>query len=258
MDELVDGPPVIGFPERLDRRMRLGPFPSTRDALKFVTYAAVGGLLAPFTNPWVWLPVVGAGFAVSVWRPDGQAVDERAWAFLAWKVRTVNRGGTRISSFPLVRQGLLELSSHRFVAVIRTGGTPVAYLPPEELARRFERYRELLRSMDSSFAWLSTTVPIRAQTVRPGIPQGDEAEIRAASGYCELVSLLCRRRLLRRVYLVLATPDASPEGIGRLEGRVSSLIENLSALGLRPLRLRDRALAEAARQFGWPAEVRGE
>jgi hypothetical protein len=201
--------------------------------------------------------VVGVGFAVSVWRPDGQAVDERAWAFFAWKVRIVNRRGDRPTGFPLVRQGLLELPSHRFVAVIRTGGTPVAYLPPGELARRFGQYRDLLRSMDPAFAWLSTTVPIRAQAVQPGTPPGDETEGRALSGYSELISLLCRRRLLRRVYLVLATPDPSPEGIGRLEGRVASLIEQLSALGLRPLRLRDRSLAEAARQFGWPAEVRG-
>ncbi len=258
MDDQVGGPPVIGLPERLDRRMRLGPFPSSRDALKFVTYAALGGFLAPFTNPWVWLPVVGAGFAVSVWRPDGQAVDERAWKFLTWKVRSVSRRLASKAGLPLVRQGLLQLPSRRYVAVIRTGGTPVAYLPPEELARRFEIYRELLRSIDSSFAWLSAAVPLRAQAVRPGTWEGGDAVGRASSGYSELVALLCRRRLLRRVYLVLASSDPSAEGIGRLEGRVASLIEQLGTLGLRPLRLRDRALSEAARQFGWPVEVRGE
>jgi hypothetical protein len=82
-------------------------------------------------------------------------------------------------------------------------------------------------------------------------------ELPAASGYSELVTLLCRRRLLRRIYIVLGTPDASSDAIGRLEGRVANLMERLTALGLRPMRLRDRALAEAARRFGWSMEVRG-
>jgi len=259
MDEPPDGPPVIGLPERIDRRMRLGPFASSRDALKFVTYAAIGALLAPFASPWVWLPVVVAGFAVSVWRPDGQAVDERAFTLLAWKLRTVEprrAGGASMSGDPLVRQGLLELAPHRYVAIVRTGGTPVAYLPPDELARRFELYRELLRSMDSGFTWLATSVPIRSQAVLPGTPSGRSDEVRASSGYSELVGLLCRRRRLRRVYVVLGTRDTTSDAIGRLEGRVAHLIERLGTLGLRPVRLRDRALAEAARQFGWPAEVR--
>jgi hypothetical protein len=237
--------------------MRLGPFPSARDALKFVTYAAVGALLAPFASPWVWVPVVLAGFAVSVWRPDGRAVDERALAFVSWKLRSVGpRGAVRgTTSRPLVRQGLLQLPSRRYVAVVRTGGTPMAYLPPNELARRFELYRELLRSTDPGFTFLATTTPIRSQAVKPGVSLTPGRENEALSGYSELVSLLCRRRLLRRVYFVIGTLEADADAIGRLEGRAANLVERLCALGLRPTRLRDRALADAARRFGWPAEV---
>jgi hypothetical protein len=259
MGEPGDGPLIIGLPERLDRRMRLGPFPSSRDALKFITYAATGALLSPFTSPWVWLPVVLGGFAVSVWRPDGRAVDERALAFVSWKFRSMGprRAVTDAASRPLVRQGLLQLASHRYVAVVRTGGTPIAYLPPDELARRFELYRELIRSTDASFSFLVTTTPIRSQAVRPGPRSGAVQEAQALVGYSELVSLLCRRRHLRRVYFVLGTLEADADAIGRLEGRVANLIERLGSLGLRPTRLRDRALAEAAHRFGWPAEVTG-
>jgi len=259
MDEPRDGPPVIGLPERMDRRMRLGPFASSRDALKFFLYAATAALLAPFATPWIWLPLVAGGFAVSVWRPDGRALDERAVAFLAWKFRcwSPGDGGDRMTGAPLVRTGLLQLPSRRYAAVVRTGGTPVAYLPPDELGRRFELYRELLRSIDSGFVWLATTTPIRAQAVRPESCSGSTDEQRAASGYSELVSLLCRRRLLRRIYIVLGTQDSGPDAIGRLEGRVAHLLEGLGALGLRPIRLRDRSLVEAARRFGWPVEVRG-
>lgn len=251
------GPPLIGLPERLDRRMRLGPFPSSRDALKFAAYAAAGGLLSPFSNPAVWLPVIAAGFVLSVWRPEGQAVDERVFAMAAWKLRSVapRTAVSERAPRPLVRQGLLQLPSHRYVAVIRTGGTPVAYLPPDELARRFELFRELLRSLDSSFVLLAATVPIRSQAVRPAAVAPVGRETVALSGYTDLVSVLCRRRLLRRVYLVIGTTDAGPDAVGRLEGTVANLTERLGTLGLRPVRLRDRSLAESARRFGWPVEV---
>lgn len=257
MGESDPRPPIIDLPERLDRRMRLGPFPSARDALKFVTYAASGALLVPFASPWLWLPVVLGGFGVSVWRPDGRALDERLLVFLRWKVRSWSSGSSvkRAMPCPLVRHGLLELSSHRYVAVVRTGGTPVAYLPPDELGRRFELYRELLRTSDDHFALLVTTAPIRSQAVRPAAPAESRRDKQALSGYSELVSLLCRRRLLRRVYFVIGTSGSNPDAIGLLEGRVAGLIERLSSLGLRPTRLRDRGLVEAAHRFGWPAEV---
>lgn len=257
MSEPEGGPPLIVLPERLDRRMRLGPFPSSRDALKFVTYAAASALLAPFASPLLWLPLVLGGFALSVWRPDGRAIDETLLTFAVWKVRSARGGGgvRNPGTHPLARQGLLQLGPCRHVAIVRTGGTPMAYLPPDDLARRFELYRELLRSVDGSFAWLATTVPIRSLTVRPVPAARGNAEGSALAGYSELVELLCRRRLLRRVYFVLGTHEGDADGVGRLEGRVAGLIERLSSLGLRPSRLRDQALAEAAHRFGWPAQV---
>jgi hypothetical protein len=251
------GAPIIGLPERLGRRMRLGPFPSSRDALKFVIYAAVGALLAPFTSPWLWLPFVLVGFAISIWRPDGRALDERVLAFAAWKFRSWGWASSMkdASPRPLVRQGLLQLAPHRYVAVVRTGGSPMAYLPPDELARRFELYRELIRSTDGSFSLLSTVAPIRPQSVRPTTPVGEGPETAARAGYSELVLLLCRRRLLRRVFFVLGTTGGDMDSVARLEGRVANLLERLNSLGLRPTRLRDHALAEAARRFGWAAEV---
>jgi len=257
MADHEDGVPVIGLPERLDRRMRLGPFPSSRDALKFVAYAAAGAFLVPITSPWFLLLTIAVGFGVSVWRPEGQALDERVLRLVSWKLRSVVAGFavSDTAPRPLIRQGLLEVAPHRYVAIVRTSGTPIAYLPPGELTRRFELYRELLRSTDPGFALLVTTAPIRVQPVRPEPSHRGGPDAPALSGYCELVSLLCRRRLLRRVYVVIGATDGGTEAVGRLEGRVAQLMERLCALGLRPTRLRDRGLAEAARRIGWAAEV---
>jgi len=248
------GPPVVVIPEPLDRRMRMGPFPSAQDALKFFGYATTGALLSPFVSPWVWLPIVLVGFGISVWRPDGQALDERLLRFVSWELRRSSQGWIlrQLRPHPLVRRGFLQLASHRYVTVVRSGGIPVAYLPADELARRFELYRELLRSVESSFSFLATTSPIRYQTIRPRGVATHSDEAMALAGYSELGSLLCRRRRLRRVYFVLGTDGNDTESVGQLEGRVTALVEGLSHLGLHPVRLRDRELAEASHRFGWP------
>ena len=248
-----DGVPVISLPERIDRRLRLGPFPSAQDAVKFLCYAAVGTAVAQFASLPVGLAVAGAGFLAAVWRPEGRAWDERALAFLRWKGRAA--GGILVSDRSDRREargGVLKLSPSDPVAVVRTGGAPIAYLPPTDLARRFELFRDLLRATDGRIGFLATLGSIRTAPLLPSPPVCRGTDGEACAGYSELVELLCRRRFRRRVYLVVGGVSAGPDALARLETEVSSLEDRLTALGLRPERLRDRGLVEAARQIGWP------
>jgi len=248
-----EGVPVVVLPERVDRRLRLGPFPSARDAVKFLCYAAVGALLAPFAGVPVGLGVTAIGFVASAWHRDGQPWDEQALAALRWKWRSFGREAAVIArpGNPLLRHGFVRLAPTHFVAVVRTGGTPVAYLPPAELARRFEMFRDLLRATDGHFAFLATFASIHGSPFFPSAALGPGPDAGACSGYADLVRLLCRRRLGRRVYVALGTSEAGAASIARLEGQVASVVERLAAFGLHPVRLRDRALFEAARRFGW-------
>jgi hypothetical protein len=249
-----DEPPIVRLPERFDRRLRLGPFPSARDALKFVGYAGVAALLAPFTSAFVWLAVAAAGFFVSVVRVDGQGLDDRALAFARWKLERSNGGRLTVNSpSPLSRRGLVPIAPGRYAAAVRAAGTPTAYLPPAELAARFERYREFLRSIDGPMAFTVGTRPMRAAPVAPaGLPPGS-----AADGYRSLVELLCRRRNVRRVDLVIGTERVGADGISDLETRIASLLDGLAAVGVRAARLRDRALEDAIRVGGWTWEPHG-
>lgn len=253
MGEAADGPPVVPLPERFDRRLRLGPFASARDALKFVTYAAVGAVLVPFTSPYLWLVVVAGGFAVAAFRPDGRGLDERAVSFVLWKFRvwSGNRMMKSAAANPVSRRGLLAIGPGLYVAIIRTGGSPLAYLPPIDLARRFELFRDLLRSVRGGIAFSIASVPMRAGPVVPPPLRALRQDRPASAGYSELVELLCRRRSVRTVYLALATESPGPDGVSDLEVRVSTLTERLGGLGLRPVRLRDRRLDDAARRWGW-------
>ncbi|MGA8542741.1 MAG: hypothetical protein WB947_04285 [Thermoplasmata archaeon] len=253
MDSPTEGPPVIGLPERFDRRLRLGPFASARDALKFLTYAAVGAVLSPFTSAYVWLGVVVLGFAITVYRPDGTGLDDRAASFVRWRFR--NLGGstplTPSSKFPTTRSGLLGVASGQHVGILRTDCAPTAYLPPIELARRFELFRDLLRSMRGGLGFSVISMPMRSAPVIPTPVDFSRNDQPASTGYAELVTLLCRRRSVRRVHLVLSTEEGGPRGISDLELRLSSLTERLAGLGLRVTRLRNRALVDAARRWGW-------
>jgi hypothetical protein len=249
MDDAL--PPVAGLPERLDRRLRLGPFPSGRDALKFVTYAAAGALVIPVAGAVAWLPVLCAAFAVSVWRPDGEALDERLVAVVRWRWRDLRQEGS-VTGRPGARDprgAVVRLSSARRAAVVRMGGIPLAYLPPTELARRFELYRTLLRTVEGGFLLRAAPAPIHARSFVPGGAAPAGAERAAWAGYRELVDLIARRRLVRHVYLAVATAEPGADGLLRLESDLAALADRLTALGLRPVRLRDRALHDAVRRI---------
>jgi hypothetical protein len=246
------GAPVVGLPERVDRRIRLGPFPSARDALKFAGYAATGAVLAPFVDPFAWVLVLVGGFAVSVWRPEGDAVDERAARWILFQFRHWTGGPVRFSGPPSTSLGsVVRLASGRCVTILRTGGTPLAYRPPADLAVLYDRFRELLRSSEGPLVVRSTTVALRVDPVLPEAGACSDPERAARAGYGELVSVLCRRRRSRRVEISLGTGRSGPEGIRRLEERTRSLAEHLTSLGMRPVLLGERSLAEAVRSFGW-------
>lgn len=242
----------IPLPERIDRRMRFGPFPSVRDALRFVAYSAAGALVIPWVGAWAWLPLVGAAFLLTVWHPDGSALDERIATYLRWASRAHREEGAMSDAPSVDRRGdTVRLASGVRVAIVRCGGSPAAFLPAEELVRRFHAYRDLLRAAGGGIALASTGTPIDA---RPWIPaavgagRGDRA---ARDAYAQMVELLCSRRHRRRVYALLWQMGSDPATPARLDERANALHQRLEALGAAPERLRDRSLREAVRHFGW-------
>lgn len=246
------GAPIVALPERVDRRVRLGPFPSARDALKFASYAAVGAVFAPFVSPFVWVPILGAGFAVSVWRPEGEAVDERAarWAVFHLR-RSHGRIVTRRAPAVPTAGSVVRIEDGSEVSVVRTSGTPLAYRPPDDLGTVFDRFRELLRSTEGPIFVRATSSPIRERPVRPSRPAGTEAERAACEGYSELVTALCRRRRTRRVDIVLRAEGGATRAHERLLDRTRALSEQLAGLGLSPVILAARPLADAVHAIGW-------
>jgi hypothetical protein len=249
-----DGPPAIAVPARLDRALRLGPFPSARDAAKFVAAAAVAAVASLALTPWAGLPIVAVGAVVALWRPDGEPLDERAAAVGRWLAR--HRGASAAGEAGMTRRSVgpwrhAVLPDGRRAEVLRTGGLPLAYLPPAEMALQFARFRDLLRSLPAGLVVAATSAPIHAGSVVPTPPTVSAAEAPALAGYRELVTLLARRRSVRRVLLALPESSAGPDGLAQLETAADLLRGRLADLGLRCEPLRDAPLAEAVRRLGW-------
>jgi hypothetical protein len=249
-----EGVPWVPLPERLDRRLRLGPFASGRDALKFVTAAAVGAVVSLVVEPWAGLPVVAGGAVVALWHPDGEALDGRLAAFARWAARRSSPVPSSMTGVDLPGTGggrpTIVLPDGRLAAVVRAGGIPLAFLPPTELARQFDLYRGLLRSLSGNLIVVATASPIYPGAVTPPARPLPPAEQSACRGYRELVTLLARRRSVRRVLLALAQEEPGVEGGRRLEAAAELLRARLGDLGVTSERLHGRALAEAARRIG--------
>jgi hypothetical protein len=259
MASAADALPVVVLPERMDRRLRLGPFPSARDALKFLAYAATGSTVAILVSESAGLVLIGAGFLLAVARIDGQPVERGALVFLRFHLarRRRDRDLTRRPPSALTRRGLSVARGGGYSAVIRAGGVPMAYLPPAEIARRFDQFRELLRAGSPDVVYLATLAPMRAGPVVPP-PLGSERVDRGArDGYAQLARLLCDRRRVRRVDLLLRSVEGGAAAAMELEGRVESILARLAEMGVSARRLKGRSLADALEGFGVPAAGRG-
>jgi len=245
----ADAPPIVAVPEPLDRTVRLGPFASGRDALKFLGYAAIGALLVPLVGPWIWPPFLLAAGAIALWRPDGQPLDDRLVRLALWHLRRLGpRFRVSATGGPVPARGPILRLGASCTAILRTGGVPLAYLPPAELTRRFEQFRDLLGGSGDGLVLFATRATIHPSPYLPAEPAPVEEEGAARAGYRELVEVIVRRRRLRHVYVGLSSAD--PDAVTRLETRVQEVTDRLVGLGVRPTRLRGRAMEEAARRMG--------
>jgi hypothetical protein len=245
----------IPLPAPVTRRMRLGPFPSARDALKFLAYAALGAVLAGFLGPIAWVPFLGGGFLLSTYKDDGEGFDERFVQYLHWRWRRrPARSRSGVGPGAKARGGQARIAGDRWVGIVAARGTPVVFLPPDEARRLFERYVELLRALDPGAVLRAFVEPLSPRRFLPRVPStGNDPAPKARAGYAEMVRLLCRRRSRRLVHVLLWSGHGADAGPSRLEERLDSVQRALDTMGIEARRVRGAELVSALRDLGWAA-----
>jgi hypothetical protein len=248
----VEGALVVGLPEPVGRRARLGPFASGREALKFAGVAALGAVIADATTPVAWLPFLGVGLFVGVVRIDGKGPDAHVTDYLRWRLRRrpVPRRTRRTPpEAPVGAVG--RLPGGRCVAVVRSAGVPLGFLPKRDARSLFEGFRGLLRAHGHGLLLsVDATLVDPAPLVPAGRPGTSATEGEALGGYREMVQLLARQRRQRCVDVVTWSDPGEPDPLDRLEERVQSLTGGLLTLGLPAERLRGPALGRAMARLG--------
>lgn len=242
----------IPLPAPVDRRVRFGPFPSVGDALRFVAYGAVGAVLIPAFGPLLWLPVLGVGFLLTVVQVGGRSLDRVVAARLAaWERALRPVEATMSSTAHDARAGIVGIAPGAEATVLRCRGRPIAFLPPEELRRIFEQYREILRSIEGGIVVVAVGVPIHPEPWVPRAPPVGREDVAAQVAYVEMLRLLLRRRTERRIYVLSWGRRSDAAGREELGRRTEALRDRLATLGVRPERLEGASLAAAVRRFGW-------
>ena len=252
----ASAPPILELPERLDRSMALGPFPSVKAALRFAVYASAGVWAATSLGLAWSVPFLGGGFLLTAYQRDGRGLDERLGQVAAFHLRRRSRRRLAEPSAPDPGAFVTSVPG-RIVAVLATGGLPVAFLPPNDARGLFERFVQLLRNVDGGLYLHTALEPLPRDPV-PRTPLGPlegSREAAALEGYAEMSRLLCRRRARRVVWTAVWTDTGRDGAALRVDRAAARLSEDLRALGLVPARLRGRRLATVVRRIGWGTEA---
>ena len=220
---------AIPVRQLVPRRLRLGPFASGRDLVKFLCFATIGAAAAAVTSALLWLPFLAAGAIIAFLRIEGQTLDDFALGY--WRFRQRCSGSAcRVSAAPGPRA---SRSRRRTNLSLRAGGIPIAYLPPADLQRLFDGWRSALSAIDGSIG-----VRTRAELFSPlpflptfESPPGEERA--ALESYRELVRALLRRRY-RRVVDVTGGTDRSAAEQAPLpvQAQLDGLATALERLGI--------------------------
>lgn len=245
-------PVLVGLPEPLDRRMRLGPFPSVGQALKFGAYVGVGAVAAALIGPVGWLPFLGVGFFASTYRRGGKSADERVADFLAFQLRQRSAAGAPRDRGARVSGDFVRVAQGARVAILVARGVPVAFLPPSEARRLFDGFRQLLDGTEASIYLVAGLRPMRDAPFLPPrerVP-GASVDAMARAGYVEMMRAVCRRRARRRVTIAVWSPGPAEGEELRLLRSVRRVTEGLERLEIPVERLTETPLRAEADRLG--------
>jgi hypothetical protein len=246
----------IALPERLGRRMSLGPFEDPRELLRFLLFASVGALFAlRFGIVW-WVPFVAAGALLTLGRSQEDSWGDLALRRVRYYLRPRRPG---VPPPPLPKLGPHDHADLERSTDLAGRAWELWERVPSSLSGRdadelFREARELLRALvaegrtEALVVRAGVSWDVRCFLPRTPSDEGREGELRR--GYSTLLQTSVEG--LRRPRLLLALPGADPTTRPRC-GDDDGRLESLGWRRLRGPELR-RVLGDV---FPMAANVRG-
>ena len=203
---------TVSLPERLGRRMSLGPFEDPRDLLRFLLIVGAGGLVALLTLPWIWVPIAAMGGVLTLVRHNEETLLEllgRRLRFALRRVRPPRWMGRWGEGHPPPRGPAGRSAEEgRPWEIWRTAPAPVCGRDPSELHRQA---LALLRRLAPGGREVLLVRRTRPWDVRPFLPPGPvlRAQDRMLrEGYVRLLNACAQGK--RRAELYLLLPSGGP------------------------------------------------
>jgi hypothetical protein len=213
------------------RRLRLGPFGSGREVVKFLCIATVGATVAAVTSAVVWLPFLVLGATIALVRVEGRTLDDYALGYcrFRWRSRAESPGASSESPAGRTPDGFRDDLPYS----IRASGIPIAYLPPRELEHLFDEWRAALASFDHPVGCRVRGESFSALPFLPVFTDARGGEPAALDSYRDLLRNLLRQRYRRTVDITIwnDSSDGKSDAIG-LHTQLEQLVGALEHLGI--------------------------
>lgn len=209
---------TVALPERLGRRLSIGPFQDPRDLLRFLLFAAAGGLVALLVGAWAWLPFLLAGLVLTLPRVEEESLGVVVLRWVRFQVRARSRKGGPSRASP-GRTGRLHLEeTHLCDTLGRTWECweatpfPISGRGPAELLQSATHLLQALGSQGGEWGLYRLPEP---WCIGAYLPPFDPAlaprELALRRAYGELLREAVRGKHQVRLVLALAAPQGTAQ-----------------------------------------------
>lgn len=212
----------VHFPERLGRRMSIGPFEQPRDFLRFMVFASVGALVSLGVGLLWGLPIIASGALLTMVRRDEEPLLSHLLRRVAYCFSS-SRAPPSLGH--LTHFGWKDTWGREWRFYEHTP-YPIYGKSPEELLDTSMGVAKLLASTAGETLFFRETVP---WDMGPYLPKIGRNETPAMIGYVALLAVASRGRYRSR--LILGVPVS--------KGRTGSLATLLVQEGWRLLSGKD-------------------
>lgn len=193
----------VPVPERLGRRMTVGPFQTPKDILRFLLVGSLGLLFAVGFGLLAGLPFLVAALALVAIRWEEASLWDHGERWLAYIVR-------RHSSRSRLAASEEDSDTHTW-GLWEGPPSPISGRSPEELYQEARRWLQAVAGHDGELLFVRESGPLNVEALLPPPPTVPERAL--WEGYARIVQETSRGLYRARLFLAVRADATGPSSI---------------------------------------------